>query len=74
MRGSYYQLFHHGGPYHIKTSSLICRVNQRTDFCVIGASAIKRVKRSVYEKDNEYIEKNQGDLNATILHFRAGVK
>ena len=74
MRGSYYQLFHHGGPYHIKTSSLICRVNQRTDFCVIGASVIKRVKGSVYEKDNEYIEKNQGDLNATILHFKAGVK
>ena len=74
MRGSYYQLFHHGGPYHIKTSSLICRVNQRTDFYVIGASVIKRVKGSVYEKDNEYIKKNQGDLNAAILHFKAGVK
>ena len=74
MRGSCYQLFHDGGPYHIKTSSFICRVNQRTDFCVIEASVIKRVKGSVYEKDNEYIEKNQGHLNATILHFKAGLK
>ena len=26
-----------------------------------------------YERDNEYIEHSTGDLNAAILHFRAGV-
>ena len=27
-----------------------------------------------YERDKKYIEHNTGDLNAVILHFRAGVQ
>ena len=28
------ELFHDGGPYHIETSPLICRVNQWTGFYI----------------------------------------
>ena len=27
-----------------------------------------------YERDKKYIQQNTGDLNAVILHFRAGVQ
>ena len=36
-------LFHDGGPYHIETSRLICRVNQWTVFYMIGTSFMKEL-------------------------------
>ena len=32
------ELFLDSGPYHIKTSPLICKANQRTGFSIIGIS------------------------------------
>ena len=32
------------------------------------------IKGYGYERDKKYIELNTGDLNAVILHFRAGVQ
>ena len=32
------------------------------------------IKGYGYERDKKYIEHNTGDLNAVILHFRAGVQ
>ena len=32
------------------------------------------IKGYGYERNNEYIEPNAGDLNAFILHFRAGAQ
>ena len=32
-----------GGPYHIETSSLICRANQWTGFYMIRASVMKQL-------------------------------
>ena len=32
------------------------------------------IKGYGYERDKKYIKYNTGDLNAVILHFRAGVK
>ena len=32
------------------------------------------VKGYGYERNNEYIEPNMGDLNASTLHFRAGAQ
>ena len=32
LRGIMHQIFHDGGPYHIETSPLVCRANQRTGF------------------------------------------
>ena len=37
------QLFHDGGPFHIETSPLICRVNQWTSFYMITASVMKEL-------------------------------
>ena len=31
------------GPYHIKTSQLICKSNQRTGFSIIGTSVMKEL-------------------------------
>ena len=36
-------LFHDGGPYHIATSPLICGVNQRIGFYLIGTSVTKEL-------------------------------
>ena len=36
-------LFHDGGPYHTKTSPLICSVNQWTGFCMIWTSVMKEL-------------------------------
>ena len=35
------QLFHDGDPYHIETSPLIRRANQRTGFYMTGISVMK---------------------------------
>ena len=32
------------------------------------------IKGYGYERDKKYIKHNMGDLNAVILHFRAGVQ
>ena len=40
-----YQLFHDGGPYHVKTSPLICRENQWTGFCMMETSVMKELKK-----------------------------
>ena len=32
------------------------------------------IKRYGYERNNEYIEPNTGDLNPAILHFTAGAQ
>ena len=34
-------IFHDGGPYHIKASSLICSANQWTGFYMVGTSVMK---------------------------------
>ena len=33
-----------GGPYHIETSSSICKANQWTGFYMIGTSVMKKLK------------------------------
>ena len=37
------QLFQEGGPHHIETSPLICRANEWTGYCMIGASVMKEL-------------------------------
>ena len=37
-------------------------------------SSFQIMKGFGYERDKKYIEHNTGDLNAVILHFRAGVQ
>ena len=39
-----HQLVHDGGPYHIETSPLVCRANQRTGFYTIWISVMKGFK------------------------------
>ena len=38
---SFVYFFHDGGPYHMETSSLICRANPCTGFYMTGTSAMK---------------------------------
>ena len=35
---------HDGGHYHVETTPLICRINKRTGFYMIGASVMKELK------------------------------
>ena len=37
------KLFHGGNPYHVETSSLICKANQRNGFYMIGTSVMKEL-------------------------------
>ena len=37
------EFFHDGGPYHIETSTLICKTNQWTGFYMIGTSVVKEL-------------------------------
>ena len=37
------EFFHDGGPYHIETSTLICKTNQWTGFYMIGTSIVKEL-------------------------------
>ena len=36
-------LFHDGDPHHLETSPLVCKVNQWTGFCMIGASVMREL-------------------------------
>ena len=44
-------IFHDGGPYHIKASSLICSANQWTGFYMVGTSVKKELRgiRQLYK-------------------------
>ena len=42
-----HQLFLDGGPYHIKTSPLICRVNQWTGYYMIETYVMKELRNPV---------------------------
>ena len=51
------KLFHDGDHYHIETSLLICRANQRTGFYMRGTSVMKELKIVPFIKirdDNEH--------------------
>ena len=39
-------LFHDVSPYHIETSQIICRANQRTGFNMIGTFVTKELKQN----------------------------
>ena len=63
-------LFHDGGRYHIETSPLICRANQRTGFYMITASIIKELKKLIKKFNTRWnINKNQGLSKSTLILF-----
>ena len=51
-----YELFHNGGPYHIETSTLICRANQWTGFHIIETSVMKELNLKCSQDSDKHLK------------------
>ena len=63
----YIELFHHGSPYHIETSPLICRANQWTVSYKVGTSVMKELKASMIEEDVRGVFRALGNTSEGVF-------
>ena len=61
------ELFHDGGPYHIKTNPLFCSANQWSGFYMIGTSVTKDLNKIVKELEKKRVA--QPNLLYQLLMF-----
>ena len=55
-------LFHHGGPYHIETSPLICSTNHWSGYYIIGTSVMKELSKCWLRIKECWIQKQTSDV------------